>query len=1222
MARNLYDQLRGNSLRALGYQDGGDVSDGQPDGATGQWQPSQPSIFGKIANALSAPGSPVAETLKTLQGGRQAMSASQGTGATLTDAYGNWVERGANRMGQGWTNATTPGASWEQRRVGLSDMIRGAEPIYLPAEIPSLAAHPLLTLGVDAASYGAATGAEAGLQKLGVSPGWSQLAGDVAGLIVGEPVEAGVSGMAKGGPVLRGMRQKTLDALRYADGGPVDQDSPGPVHSGNAGSITLDPDAIQRELRWHDEPPVPANKIRIDPDAVRGQSFAVTPNPRQWPPAPKPAPPPVKADTSFNPNLDLQLGFQSGLGGLANMIYKPAEDLYGGRLASGQTLSQATTGQLGPDPTQIAARSEPFQRAVQFAGRMPADAARYGLATVAAGGNPVLGAAAADALGAETPGEAVTSGLKSAALAGLLHYGPSAVPQVAQKAISILPSREELAAAGEAANARLRASGVYSGANAAIGLDPATLRDLSISTGAQLGSGMWTVGEAAAARAQQVKNWLLNARQEGLSAEEMDKFNAARQTSPELNQYGDMMTPLEVRKVIASPENVESFSRLMQALPQDYQLAASAKMGIPKLGWYYGSAHAIHDIFGSDGPRFAQLLAAMSPKTSVESNLYNALNTWKNWVAEGRPADADAIKQIMARSVQGGTEKSALHAWVPNSISVLSAEDPMGVTLSGPKVDSFYHDLRNDVFKLAQDAWMANSYGIAQDAFQGAGANVLAGNPGMTPEYAAANARLRAAGLQTGMLPTQGQETAWSTAMQLYELARKKNMDPRDVLQKGLLTPEIIAGAPDFSRLLKEPKYADVLEQAGYGPQVSAMQPAPPVRIASTPAELAAKTGTILPPNTGVAMSPSEQEAMMHMAGILAETRGMRQRATRAAQFPVPPPQPASIPGNLQMEWYPGPSTGIYPEIQPPNPRLPWGSSAATTSRFMAPFENQRSQNALLTAAGLKTIPTENVVGAYTPPSGLAQVNPARSYGFEAPLIRTAEGNLAVDPQAMANIRGAGTLQSYMLGQEATGIPVMLRDPMGEDFSMRLPEKPATTPQEVQALQQAYPKKAIIHTGPRLHVLNIGDVPMDQATRDNMLSMMRATEGERATNIGDYMDDAEAWAKGPGSGAATQRVMDRVDQMTPEAQAAADAHVRYQAGKTLAAYRQKIRTQKWTGRPDFENALEVAANQGIPGLRQGLKTGAFLPGLVGAIALPYLLSERDYSGQAAAGTPR
>ena len=182
------------------------------------------------------------------------------------------------------------------------------------------------------------------------------------------------------------------------------------------------------------------------------------------------------------------------------------------------------------------------------------------------------------------------------------------------------------------------------------------------------------------------------------------------------------MMPLEARKVISFTAANRVGLAHVRVIPDSAQLAATAKMGVSKLGWYRGSSQALMDVFGEDSPRFAQLLAAMSPQTSVESNLQNALSTWKNWIAEGRPTDASAIKRIMGASVQGGTEKSALDAWVNNSISALSAEDPMKVTLCGPKVDSFYHNLRDDVFRVTNDAWMANAYGLAKDAFGGQGA--------------------------------------------------------------------------------------------------------------------------------------------------------------------------------------------------------------------------------------------------------------------------------------------------------------------------------------------------------------------------------------------------------------------------------------------------------------------------------------------------------------------
>ena len=957
-------------------------------------------------------------------------------------------------------------------------------------------------------------------------------------------------------PFIQGMRRRTLANLQ------------------------LNPNATGS---WSPDNPLFSKPVVIDPQAAQQPPLVA--------PAPKTAP--VKPDTSFDPNRDLQLGFQSGASDLTDMLYKPAEALSGARLASGKTLSQAVGDEVGPDPDQLAARSGDFQHAMQFVGRLPADTARYGLATVAAGGNPVLGAAAADALKADTPGQAAVQGAVSGLTAGAMEYGPSAIaeyaPKVARKVLDALPSREALQAARDAAQARLQASGVYSGATAGMGqmFDPATVRDMAISTGAQLGGGLYTVGEEAASRAALVKKWITDQRNQELTPEEQDKFAQARETSPELHEVGDLMMPLEARKVLASPQSVEAVSRMLRVIPDSAQLASTAKMGVSKLGWYRGSSQALTDVFGDDAPRFAQLLAAMSPQTSVESNLHNALSTWKNWVAEGRPTAASDIKRIMGASVQGGTEKSALDAWVNNSVSALSAEDPMKVTLSGPKVDSFYHNLRDDVFRVTNDAWMANAYGLAQDAFGGQGANVAAGNPGMTAQYGAASARLRDAALKAGMLPSQGQETIWSTAMQLYELARKNGIHPREVLERGMLTPEIIRGAPDFSTLLKDPKYASILEDAGYGPQLHAMKP-------------------FEFPMTNIPMSTEEQEQFGHVANILGETARIRGDVSQATKFSVPKgvTQPAATPSaSVQIEAQPGGKTGHFPETA----ALPYGSKAAYASGAMSPFENLRGQNVFMAnpGTGIQATPVTGGIGAYTPEGGVAETNPARSLGFNAPLEWTRKGP-RVEPQTMANVRGGAALQNVMLAQEGTGIPVMIPNASGKNISIRLPSKPTIRPEEMQALQQKYPGFAYAHAGSRLHVLNINDTEMPRALKDDMVQMVRGKGYADAHNAGDYLDFSNEWAQGPGQGAVTQKMMDSVNKMTPEARNAIDQDVRETAGKTLAYYSQKARTQGWTPRQDLMNLLGVMQQQGLAGVRKGLKNGAFLPALVGGFLAPHL----------------
>ena len=166
------------------------------------------------------------------------------------------------------------------------------------------------------------------------------------------------------------------------------------------------------------------------------------------------------------------------------------------------------------------------------------------------------------------------------------------------------------------------------------------------------------------------------------------------------------LTPAEQAKFKSN--TAKTFVEYLTQLPSKQEFAAAAIGGKAKRGWYEGSTQAIVNVFGQDAPRFAALLSATSPQTSVESNLYNALQVWKNWTAAGRPADEASIVRVMGQSVQGSKgEDSVLDAWINNTVRALSSEDPSTVILSGPKVDSFMRNLQGNVNEVTNDAWMA-----------------------------------------------------------------------------------------------------------------------------------------------------------------------------------------------------------------------------------------------------------------------------------------------------------------------------------------------------------------------------------------------------------------------------------------------------------------------------------------------------------------------------------
>lgn len=939
---------------------------------------------------------------------------------------------------------------------------------------------------------------------------------------------------AVGGPVLSGLRRRSIDALKgYADGGIVEMplndtgtaldptSSPGPIHSGNTHLLTLDPATIRHELSSGPAAqPTRTEQLRSlynQPDAT---------------------PPSSAPGTKFDEARDW---LYDKVGNL--VLGKPA-DL---SKPAYTTPSAAAPGYRPPwgGPLDIGPSTPPAYHppAAQT------DAALQHMAETGVASGLLLGG-----LGGGGPESMTPSNIgANAVIGGLQAFTPPSNTQ--QGIIMGRPDFEPLHGGQYAATA-----------------------------------------EQAATREQQVRALITGMRNQELTPQEQEQFAQARQSSPELHAVGDLMLPMEARQIIKSPQNIEAVTRMLKVIPDSYKLAGAAKMGVSKLGWYRGSSQALTDVFGDDAPRFAQMLAAMSPQTSVESNLLNALNMWKNWDAAGRPTDPAAITHIMNRSVQGGTDKSALDAWKNNTINALRAQNPMDVTLSGPKVDSFYHNLRDDVFRVTNDAWMANALGIAQDAFQGQGANVAAGNPGMTPMYAGASARLRDAALKAGMLPSQGQETVWSTAMQLYELARKNGIHPREVLERGMLTPDIIRGAPDFSTLLKDPKYAGILEQAGYGPQLQAMKP-------------------FQFPERSVPMSTAEQEQFGHIADILGETMRIRGDVSQSTKFAFPRGGLGGQPfgwGSVQVEGVPT-DTGMFPEVQ----GLPYGTRSNYTSGLFSGLQNLRDQSRFLGApgSGVASQPTEKVIGSYVPEGQTEAVtNPARSMGFRAPLIDTPEGP-KVDPQFMANMRGYTGVQNVITAQQSSGIPVMAKNKNGTNATIRLSPKPPLKPEELKAVQEKYPGYAYAHTGPRMHVLDIGGAPLTDDMIDDMTAMLRGKKWERADNKGDYLSYAEGWKKPPGSGDVTRQMMDDVNGMTPDARNVLDQEMRDAAGKALNFYQQKARTQKWTPRQDLFNLLGTMRDKGLAGINEGLRTGAFFPALAGAFLAPHLLQHGRQNDQ-------
>jgi len=844
------------------------------------------------------------------------------------------------------------------------------------------------------------------------------------------------------------------------------------------------------------------------------------------------------------------------------------------------------------DTAEGIAAGSPTQVAMGAFG-MPASAARnvFGPLAVASGLT-----APDEAEAARAP--KIGGALSGAARGELSRVAPKAVDPSLEKAFDIV--RSATAGSGEAAFPQL----------------PASVRALDVARGeaapSDVVSGMTGAFAPKEAPIRGQTGLEIKAMQErALNPEEMDKLTAMRAQSPEFAQASRFMLPEELKGVIANPRQIEPMMRLLEVIPQAEQMSSLAKAGAPKQGWYRGSTQALMDVFGpQDAPRFSALLAATSPQTSVESNLLNTLNIWKNWEAAGRPTDPAAIKRVMGASVQGGKgEESVLEAWVNNSVRALSTPDPRAITLSGPKVNSFFRNLADDVYRVTNDAWISNATNIDQGLLRVSptAQQLAAGNPGYSPGYLALSARQREGGQMARMLPSEAQETIWSVAMPLMEGATKAGMHPREFLQRGLLTPDLIRGTPDFSSLLRnDPRYANIIQQMGRGEQLEKMQPF------NFPRQLPE-------------MTASDVANLEKTADTLGNLRERRQRESRSL-FPGYTPEQEKTFAHVTTSGIPGRGTGVAENLID----APAGSRANFSSRVSNVFQDPTGMDILHKNLGLNPVSTvpstevwrpgmEGPVGGmgtslahateYRPP---LEVGRGYTASVEAPVTLNKRGQKIVDPAVERALEVASTLRGAMTAQLGTPHHALIGDPKGGGTAFTFPKKVDAGDQQARfgmlgALNTE--PLAIADTGRTLSafptwqskedILRSGKMePFTQADRDWMKGLAGATEAIPVTNIAgkkSYVDLSSAFAQPEGSQAVAKRLMSSLDKLTPEEFGRLDnVELRRAAGDLHDMYA----SQNAKGnrvRPDFLNMLSIMRDKGLKGLQEAYRKKEFLP---------------------------
>jgi hypothetical protein len=676
-----------------------------------------------------------------------------------------------------------------------------------------------------------------------------------------------------------------------------------------------------------------------------------------------------------------------------------------------------------------------------------------------------------------------------------------------------------------------------------------------------------------------------------LTPEQQEMLSNLQRRYPDFGAASKFMTPQEIIKVVERPENARAMNRLLQVLPESKNLAAVAKAGDPKRGWYRASTQAIIDVFGvDDAPRFSALLAAMSPQTSVEMNLLNTLNTWTNWNAAGRPTNPGAIKRIMGQSVAGtGTEASVLDAWSNNSVRALTAPDPTKVTLSGPKVDSFYRNLADDVYRVTNDAWMASGLGVSQGMFFGSptALQLQRGDPGMSLGYMATSARMREAGQRAGILPAEAQETTWSFFMPLYEMQAKTGLPAREILQRGLLTPEQIRGTPDFSTLLSTGRYGDILRRGGYEKELSRLKPY----------EFGGEK---------VDLSLPEQREVERAAQRLEALRGMRttESESRSISLPKKDPKtgkydkPTSAFVTTPYEVVPGAGVGLGESMV----TAPFGTRSDYSSRISSTMRDPMGRDRLQKAVGLNPLPTRGATGAFRPSGGVPfQGPPGResftqraamenqpAFGSTSKVQLTQRGDIPKDVKRRLDATEAA--RGYMTGQHGMTWNAQIPDPKGKSMFLQRQEK--ATPDEMgYAYNMLNDEGFVADTGAGVAVIHDqyrkNNPPFRDVEQYRMRQIFNPQKITPTRNVSNYIDFSEDWMKPQGSGSATRKLLGKTDELPPKERGALSREMKDISGDLYDIF---SRREAKTGDPyrvDVMRALQILRDKGLPGLAAG-----------------------------------
>jgi hypothetical protein len=419
----------------------------------------------------------------------------------------------------------------------------------------------------------------------------------------------------------------------------------------------------------------------------------------------------------------------------------------------------------------------------------------------------------------------------------------------------------------------------------------------------------------------------------------------------------------------------------------------------------------------------------------------------------------------------------------------------------------------------------------------------------------------------------------------LLELQKTTGIPAREILQRGLLTPDVIRGTPDFSTMLQAGENRRILEAAGYGDKVAGLKP---YKWPGAPS-----------------LSLAEQNELSKTAARLEAVGAARGREAAAKQFLLGPRRPDSAFVYQTQEVVTDPRIGHLPGLRPGT----LGKKEFLTSRVKSAFTDPGGMDILHRNLGLETIATRAMQGAWRPsPRHRIEYNPGYAAGVEVPLTRAGR----IPKRVEQKLRTAAAVRGAMTAQLASPYSGMVPAKRGTDLFIPAEGKLSRADIGKYVRKYGLEDAAVADYGRGAGLLNWTGKPYPTQTATDIGALLGAKASpRRARNVADpnmsYFDLESEWLKAPGSRAVTHRMMDELGKLSKADFKAIDQkNIRQAAGDIHKLYASKAKKGEPV-RADLMNLLATVRDKGFAGLRKALRSNsAFLPTLAAIGLAPTL----------------